>query len=193
MEEIVFRECYTPGWIGWMLGYLLFSPLAFLVCMNGASFFYGSDGAFFLFYNGAVTFNYWLAYILNITFRDPRPERIANCDILSYGLPDYNLVTVFTFTIVLSAVGLTHRTRFRLTTAVLLLALGALYSVSLWYNEHLTVVQTLLTTSLSCFLSGFWFIIYYTFLIPADGRIKDIRILSAFGVNSAWDLSGDGR
>lgn len=192
MEEIVFRECYTPGWVGWGLGYIQFSPWIFLICMNGASCFYGTDGAFFLFYNVAVTFNYWFAYLLNIALRDPRPERIARCDILSYGLPDYNLVTIFTFTVVLSAIGFTHRTKFRMTTAVFLLVLGCLYSVALWYNEHLTVVQTLLTTSLSCFLSGFWFLVYYTFLVPIDARLKDIRIFSLLGVNGAWSLENDG-
>lgn len=188
MEEIVFHHCYAAGWIGWGLAYFLFSPLVFVVCLNIASMLYGTDGAFFVYYNVAVTFNFWIAYVLNITLRQKRPGAMEGCGVLSYGLPDYNLVSVFTLTFVLGAVGLTHRIRVRTTTSVVFIMVGVLYTMSLWYNVHLSASQVLFSLSLSCFLSAFWFVMYYTFLIDLDEFLANIWFLRLFGANTIWSV-----
>lgn len=188
MEEVVLRDCYYAGWIGWGLGYLLFSPWILLVGMNVASMLYGTDGSLLIFYNVSVTFNYWFSYMLNITLRDKRPEVMEECGVLSYGLPDPNLVSIFTFTFVLAATGLTHRIRLNITSSIVFLTLGILYSVSLWYNFHLSTIQTLFSVALSYYLSAFWFVIYYAFLAELDDFFANIGFLRAFGANTNWSV-----
>lgn len=188
MEEVVLSECYYAGWIGWGLGYILFSPWILLVGMNVASMLYGTDGSLLIYYNVSVTFNFWFSYILSITLRERRPEVMEECGVYSYGLPDPNMVSIFTFTFVLAATGLTHRIRLNLATSVIFLMLGLLYSFSLWYNVHLSTTQALFSFALSCFLAAFWFVIYYTFLAELDDYFANISFLRAFGANTTWSV-----
>lgn len=188
VEEDLFRLCFYPGWLGWGLAYFELSPMILVVVMWGVSLFYGMDWALFLLYNVGVSVVWWISWMLNAGLRGSWSPEYADCNLGPHSLPDVYYVTSGTFLLTLGLVGLTRRTKFRVMTSVIFLAVFGLYTASLAWNRYQPLSHFFFSLALVCWFTAFWFVVYVHWLIPLDDHYRPSRVTRWLGANDALSL-----
>ena len=187
-EEDPFHFCYYSGRIGATLAYMEMLPWIILVVMWGATMLYGTDKGLLYLYNIGTTLVWFFSWTLAQGLRGQWSPEYAHCNLGPFSLPDPYYVTSGTFLLTLGLVGLTGRTKMRVSTGIVLLLVFALYTGSLVYNAYQPLSYFFISLALVFWFSAYWFVVYVKWLIPIDNHYAPSRLWNFLGVNNALSL-----